>query len=289
MPITPSPLRYPGGKSALFELTVEMLDAAELRRRSYAEPFAGGAGLALKLLFEGAARRIILNDLDPGIHSFWAAVLSEPNRLVERIHETPVTIDEWHRQRDVHRQASGRSFELGFATFFLNRTNRSGVVKGGVIGGLQQTGAYKLDCRFNKADLVSKIERIARYSDDIELHNRDGADFLNVVDQRDRVVFFVDPPYFEKGSGLYTNFYEKGDHADLASVVSGLKNPWLLTYDNAPEIARLYAGHRQHRFDLNYSAGVKRVGTELMVSSPHFAKFRSERLSPSCEPLPASA
>ncbi|SDI72464.1 DNA adenine methylase [Arthrobacter subterraneus] len=278
MPVTPSPLRYPGGKSALFDLTSQLLRDNQLNKRTYAEPFAGGAGLALRLLFEGAARRIVLNDLDAGIYSFWDAVLNDHERFIDTMRSTPITVEEWLVQREVHRAATEPSFELAFATFFLNRTNRSGVVKGGVIGGLDQQGAYKIDCRYNLEDLAAKIKRIGRYRDDIELFRHDGEDFLKEIDTRDRVVFFIDPPYYLKGSGLYTNFYVAADHQRLAASIHSLENPWLLTYDNTPEITRLYPRHRRHTFDLNYSVGVKRVGTELMVTSSHFSQISSSRL-----------
>ena len=278
MPVTPSPLRYPGGKSALFELTSELLRENRLTKRTYAEPFAGGAGLALRLLFEGAARRIVLNDLDSGIYSFWDAVLNNTEQFIDTMRSTPVTVDEWIHQRHIHRSSTTPSFELAFATFFLNRTNRSGVIKGGVIGGLDQKGAYKIGCRYNIDDLADKITRIGRYRDDIELRQLDGEVFLREIDTRKRVMFFIDPPYYLKGSGLYTNFYVPADHQRLASTIHELDNPWILTYDNTPEITRLYPHHYQHSFDLNYSVGVKRIGTELMVTSNHFVHFSSQRL-----------
>jgi DNA adenine methylase len=202
--------------------------------------------------------------------SFWDAVLNHNDRFVRMIEDTPVTMTEWHRQREVHRSADQQpSIELGFATFFLNRTNRSGVIKGGVIGGLEQSGDYLLDCRYPTSSLVEKIQRIARYRKSIAIHQEDGLNFLAGMSTReDRVVYFIDPPYFRKGSGLYTNFYTPEDHAALAAAISGLEQPWVLTYDFTPEIQELYPDFTQYAFDLNYSASVKRVGTELLVTSP---------------------
>ena len=270
MPVTPSPLRYPGGKAALFKLADSLLKKNGLGKSTYAEPFAGGGGLALSLLFEGAVRRIVLNDIDAGIYSFWDAVLNHNEQFVHMIEHTPVTMTEWHRQRDVYRGADQQpSLELGFATFFLNRTNRSGVIKGGVIGGLEQAGDYLLDCRYPMASLVEKITRIARYRHSISIQQADGLDFLTGMSSRsDRLVYFIDPPYFRKGSGLYTNFYTPDDHSALAQTISRLEQPWVLTYDFTPEIQQLYPDFAQYAFDLNYSASVKRVGTELLVTSP---------------------
>lgn len=269
MPTTPSPLRYPGGKTALFKLASPLLEWNGLRKTTYAEPFAGGGGLALSLLFEGVVRRIVLNDIDPGIYALWDAMLSRTDDLTKLVTDTPVTMDEWYRQRETYRAMKDEpSLELAFATLFLNRTNRSGVIKGGVIGGMSQTGEYKLDCRFPKDVIIEKIERIARYKRSISVMRQDGQDFLRGMAERtDRVVHFIDPPYFGKGSGLYTNFYTADDHAALANVVRSLEQPWVLTYDLVPEIESLYEGFAQYAFDLNYTAAVKRVGTELMVTS----------------------
>ncbi|MDD7929880.1 DNA adenine methylase [Microbacterium thalli] len=269
MPSTPSPLRYPGGKTALFRLAQPLLMDNGLRKTTYAEPFAGGGGLALSLLFEGVVRRIVLNDIDPGIYSLWDAMLNRTDELVRLVDDTPITMDEWFAQRENYRAMKDEpSLELAFATLFLNRTNRSGVIKGGVIGGMSQEGDYKLDCRFQKEVIIEKIERIARYKRSISITREDGQDFLRGMAERtDRVVHFIDPPYFGKGSGLYTNFYTAEDHAALATVVRGLEQPWVLTYDLVPQIESLYEGFPQYSFDLNYTAAVKRVGTELMVTS----------------------
>ena len=268
MATTFTPLRYPGGKSALRGLASRILADNNLRRATYTEPYAGGAGLALSLLFSGEARRLVLNDLDPAIWSFWNATLTQTDDLIAKIRSTEVTMDEWHKQHEAYRSAERGSVELAYATFFLNRTNRSGVITGGVIGGKNQTGDYKLDCRFNHEDLISKIERIGRYRSSIELHNLDGEQFLSLLDgERGRQLLFIDPPYFHKGSGLYANFYDADDHASLAGTIQQLTDPWVLTYDWTPEILALYEGFDRHRFDITYSAAIKRVGQELMVSS----------------------
>ncbi|TSI18867.1 DNA adenine methylase [Brevibacterium aurantiacum] len=273
MPITPSPLRYPGGKTALFKLAEPLLEWNGLRKTTYAEPFAGGGGLALSLLFEGVVRRIVLNDIDPGIYSLWHAILNDTDELIRRIRDTPITMDEWYRQREIYRSTNGEiSLDLAFATLFLNRTNRSGVIKGGVIGGKAQAGDYKLDCRFSKKNTIEKIERITRYKRHISITREDGQKFLmGMATREDRIVYFIDPPYYGKGSGLYTNFYRPEDHADLAATVRKLEQPWILTYDLAPQIQELYQGFPQYAFDLNYTAAIKRVGTELMVTSPNIS------------------
>lgn len=274
MPITDTPLRYPGGKSQLAPLVIDLLDANDLTYGEYVEPFAGGAGLALHLLLNSYVSRIYLNDYDPGIHAFWQSVVHWPEQLCQMINGADVTIEEWHRQRAVVLGADATDpLALGFATLFLNRTNRSGIIKGGVIGGLKQDGDYKLDCRFNKADLVRKIRRIAAHADQIALYNLDANDFLKrVVPKTSKhTLVNLDPPYYCKGPELYTNFYGADDHAELARTVKKLKRPWMVTYDDAPEIRALYCQFPMFSSSLNYSAQDKKVGVELLVLSPTVA------------------
>lgn len=265
-----SPLRYPGGKSCLFDLTVTIMRMNGLERGHYAEPFAGGCGLALSLLYSGMVAEIHINDLDPAIWAFWNSVLNDTDELVAKIQHTSVTMDEWYQQRDVHRAGvEDDTLALGFSAFFLNRTNRSGIIKGGgVIGGLDQTGNYKIDCRYNAEDLIRRIRRVARYGDRIHLTRADATDFLD--DCRNlptNSLLFIDPPYFRKGPGLYTSYYKPDDHASLAESVLKLDSPWIVTYDDVPQIRQLYKPRRQFCFDINYSLQDKRVGTELLIAS----------------------
>lgn len=252
------------------DLTSTVMRLNGLERGHYAEPFAGGCGLALSLLYEGLVAEIHVNDLDPAIWSFWHSVLFETDAMVAKIEETPVTVQEWMRQRDINRDPGGQtSLNLGFSAFFLNRTNRSGIIKGGgVIGGLDQTGNYKIDCRYNVEDLVRRMRRIARYNDRINLTNLDAIEFLNGCSSLPtNSLLFIDPPYFKKGPGLYTSFYQAEDHAILADNVLDLQTPWVVTYDDVPQIRGLYRDRRQFCFDINYSLQEKRIGTELLIAS----------------------
>lgn len=268
MPVTDTPLRYPGGKSQLIPFVIELLKENNLFYGEYAEPFAGGAGIAMKLLLDGYVDRIYLNDIDPAIYSFWRSVLHHTNELCELIEQTEITIEEWHKQRQIYAERDfTKDIKLGFATLFLNRTNRSGIIKAGVIGGLNQDGNYKLDCRFSKSDLIRKILRIASYRKQIKLSRLDAVNFVNKVIPNTGATTLVnlDPPYFRKGQELYTNFYRPNDHAKLAKAVGAIKKHWMMTYDDTPEIRDLYAQYPMYGSSLNYSAQLKRVGTELLV------------------------
>ena len=267
---TPSPLRYPGGKACLYPLISSILRANRLERRHYAEPFAGGCGLALLLLYNGHVCDVHINDIDPGVWAFWHSVLNEADGLIDLILSTEVSVDEWHWQREVcHTANMDDPVGLGFATFFLNRTSRSGIVKGsGIIGGLGQRGPYKIDCRFNKPVLINQIQRLARYRNRVHLTRLDAIEFISQVRDNARASFlYVDPPYFRRGSSLYTSFYEPDDHAQLASSLLAADIPWVLTYDNEVEIRHQYSDRRQFELSVKYSVQTKRLGTEILVPS----------------------
>lgn len=270
MPITPSPLRYPGGKTAITPMVERIIKDNGLRGAHYSEPYAGGAGLALSLLLKGVVSDIHINDYDRSVWAFWYAILNHTDEFIELIKTTDITIEEWHRQKEVQADKKYQDpLILGFSSFFLNRTNRSGIIeKAGVIGGLEQKSKYSLDCRFNKLGLLEKIRTIALHKDRINLYNKDALDFITEVDEIEEKVFFcIDPPYFVKGQSLYTNFYEPSDHVELCDAIKQIKSKWMLTYDYSPYIRQLYRDFRQYSFSLNYSAANKRKGTELMVAS----------------------
>jgi DNA adenine methylase len=273
--IAPSPLRYPGGKAAIFNMVSKVMSDNGLEDGHYAEPYAGGAGLALTLLFNDLVSTIHLNDLDRSIWCFWDAVLNHTQEFIEKIRTTDVTMEEWHKQRHIQQNKDDFSnSELAFSSFYLNRTNRSGIIlKAGVIGGLKQEGKYKLDCRFNKEGLIERITRISEYRHRIKLYNLDAIDFIKELDETlpEKSMFCIDPPYYVKGSTLYTNFYNPEDHQQLANLIMKLEHSWILTYDDAEQIQDLYQSHPQYKFNLNYFAAKKRKGTELLITSKNIS------------------
>lgn len=271
MPITHSPLRYPGGKSQLSPLLKRIIKTNHLEGGVYAEPFAGGCGLALDLLFSGSMFEIWINDLDPAIYAFWKSVLDHPTRLCDLVESTEVTIDQWHKQKIIFDDGPSNDIvDFGFSALFLNRTNRSGILQGGVIGGKEQAGKYKLDCRFNKNDICRKIRLISSYKSAIKLYNLDAKECLDLWDNTlpKNSLINIDPPYFKQGSALYLNHYNENDHSELSKTIKSLCHHWLLTYDDVPEIEALYTDLPQYRNVLLYSAQVKRRSSELFYLAP---------------------
>lgn len=280
---SPSPLRYPGGKSSLADFFERAINALGLSEPTYLEPYAGGAGAGLDLLYRGVVGRIVINDLDKSIYSIWASMLNQTDDFLHRLESTPLTVDEWKRQREIYRRRDDETvdpLDLGFATFYLNRTNRSGVLGGGMIGGLKQAGTYKMDARFNRTTLRGRIEQLAGHRDKIQVTHQDGVVRLRHWLPKRNVFAYVDPPYYEKGSFLYLNSFSDEQHSSLAEELNGsAESNWILTYDKADFIENLYRDRETLEFDLRYSAHRCEVASELMVLSDAVASaFRDQVL-----------
>lgn len=270
MPATYTPLRYPGGKTKLYDEIRPLLRAVG-DNSVYVEPFAGGAGLALKFLFCGDAQSIVLNDIDENIYKFWNACIYQTDRFCRLIEDVDLSIDEWDRQREILDSKEKHSdLEKGFALFYMNRCNRSGIIKGGPIGGRNQNGKYKINARFNKQGLIKKIMSVGEQRDNITVYCMDGKQFLTEICQNLPLNSFIniDPPYVNKGPELYQNSFTEQDHIDLSVIIKELSHNWVVTYDTDELIKKLYGGFSMKEIVLGYSAGSHRKsGHEYLITN----------------------
>ncbi len=278
---TYTPLRYPGGKTQVYEFVKELIK--ENNCHTYIEPYMGGAGVAMKLLLLGDVEKIIVNDYDKSIYAFWYSVLYLTEELIDKIENTDITIDEWKIQKSIQDNKNNVSdlLLLGFSTLFLNRTNRSGIIKAGVIGGKNQNGKYKLDCRFSKSDIINKILEISKHKKQIKLFNMDAEQFIKRSISKTKNSFtFFDPPYYTKGPGLYTNFYNHDDHSRLSKTIKDYMKDkkWILTYDIHKSIEKMYEEYRSELYYLNYSVSTPNKGIERIFYSDnlHFSQSRNK-------------
>lgn len=269
MPTTYTPIRYPGGKSKLFPVIDAVIAASGLSGCTYAEAYCGGAGLAIKLLMKGRVSKIILNDIDPAIYSIWSAIVNHPDEMCRFIREVPLNINVWKEMKSLFDSAEGPSLELGKAALYLNRTNRSGILRGGPIGGMSQSGKYHLDARFNREGLCTKVLNIAARAEDIELCNDDACTFIDEkLAQIEHVFANFDPPYVVKGPELYENHYTEEDHRAVAEKVTSCTFPWIVTYDDSVFVRELYKTFRQYAVSVGYSAASIRTGNEILIAGP---------------------
>ncbi len=265
-----SPLRYPGGKAKIYDVVKNILAVNNLLGGTYVEPFAGGAGLAIKLLLKNDVKRIILNDIDPAIFCFWNAVLNNPDDFCNAIDNAELSVAEWQRQREIFKQGNcGNEFEFAFSVFYLNRTNVSGILNGGIIGGIAQKGTYKIDARFNKETLKQRIRAIASKKHDIILYNLDAKEFIagNYLNNYLKIFINFDPPYVNKGAQLYKDSFNKNDHMELYSCISKCTKRWIVTYDIGDFIGKLYSKYRSEQITITYSAKRKTKKNEYMFFS----------------------
>lgn len=267
-----SPLRYPGGKARFAPFIAQVMEDNGLCGGHYFEPYAGGAGVALELLFHGHASHVHINDLDPAVNAFWRAVTEFPEEILKLLWDTPVDMAQWFHWRSVLRgDIKATLVEQGFATLFMNRTNRSGILKGGVIGGKAQAGDYKMDARIKKDVLSARIARIASRAANITVQCEDAHKLLCRAPEflPKKSLIYLDPPYYVKGRGLYRNFYEHDDHLAIAKLLQSrdFKFPWVVSYDGATEICDMYKLSQGLTYGLNYTAQTRYIGSEVMFFS----------------------
>lgn len=266
MPATYTPVRYPGGKTKLYPLVRAILEENGLVGCDYLEPFAGGAGLAMKLLLRGDVESAAINDADRAVACMWRAIVFESDKLCEFVDTASLDVGTWLRLRDVYRDSASSDLDLGLASFYLNRTSVSGVLGGGIIGGLRQEGAYKMDARFARPGLIEKIRAIGEARDRIEVSELDAKEFL--AHRAGQGFAFLDPPYVKKGPSLYRSAFDVRGHEELAAFLAGFGGNWAVTYDDSALVDKLYARFDNRRLDISYTANVKRAGKEKIILSP---------------------
>lgn len=273
-----SPLRYPGGKGKLANYFKELFEMNSLNGGIYVEPYVGGASIALSLLIDGYASRVIINDIDRSIFAFWHSVLNNPNELCQLIKKTPVNLKTWEKQKQIQYKKENQDLlTLGFSTFFLNRTNRSGILSAGAIGGKSQKGRWKINARYNKKELIKRIKKISLYKDQIGLLNMDAVRLIKMLKRTlpNKTLIYLDPPYYNKGKEIYLNYYMDDDHKKIANEINKTKKQkWIITYDDAKLIKELYKDNQMLDYSLPYSAGKSKKGNELVIFSDNLKMLR---------------
>lgn len=279
-----SPLRYPGGKNKLAAFIAKICIDNRVNGH-YVEPYSGGASVALFLLLEGFVQKITINDKDRSIYAFWYSVLNKTNQLCDLIEKTDITVNEWRIQREIQNNKNKADLlELGFSTFFMNRTNRSGIITGGIMGGVNQDGNFLIDCRFNKQELIQRIKTIASRKKDIRLYKKDAIKLISKIQlesDKSNVIFYFDPPYYLKANSLYMNHYKKESHKEVSEAIKKIQNiKWIVSYDNVPEIKDLYSDCSSKEYSFKHTAYNIRTGKEVLFFSPNLKQPELDNWNP---------
>ncbi|OZE86608.1 hypothetical protein CH298_19815 [Rhodococcoides fascians] len=264
-----SPLRYPGGKAKLAPYLARIISSQNRSIETYCEPYAGGAGAGLQLLSDGYVSNLIINDLNPGIAAFWRCVFHHTEQFVEMIWDVEVSVAQWKIQRAIYSSPENhKDLALGFATFYLNRTNRSGILNARPIGGLDQTGRWLIDARFNKEDLVARIWNLMTMASCVTVKEERAISLIRTLNRRSKpVLLYVDPPYVVPGEELYMTDHSWSEHSKLEQALDTSPHPWILTYDVDDRTRALYKNFRCLRFGISHTAQVQKVGREYMFFS----------------------
>jgi len=279
-----SPLRYPGGKNKLSAFIAKICIDNNINGH-YVEPYSGGASVALFLLLEGFVNKITINDKDRSIYAFWHTVLNKTEDLCKMIENANLTIEEWRKQKEIQLNKENEELlNLGFSTFYLNRTNRSGIINAGIMGGVLQNGNYLMDCRFNKKELIERIRKIAKRSDDIRVFNEDAIELIDKIEREaidNNIVFYFDPPYYLKASTLYMNHYADETHREVSEKIKNINNiKWIVSYDNVPQIQELYSECDKKEYSFKHTAYSSRIGQEVLFFSSNIKQPENENWNP---------
>nr|WP_301003537.1 DNA adenine methylase [Arsukibacterium sp.] len=263
-----SPFRYPGGKGKLSKFLALFLTSNDLKGTKFVEPFCGGAGGSLPLLEAGIISKLILNDANPFIAEFWQSAINHTASLTKEIRKVNVNLKSWHKYRDIFEgNVDSSDLDKALSVFFLNRTNRSGILHAGPIGGQAQNGNYLIDCRFNKVDLIQRIENIAKLRRNIVVKSEDASSLVFKLD-KENCFIYADPPYVKEGKNIYKKYcFNSYQHTAFSNAIKHQNNPWLISYDDDPLVHELYAKSGINVIELSYVMNKARVGRELLIAS----------------------
>lgn len=279
-----NPLRYPGSKSKLYNYMVSLLKQEELLGCTFYEPFAGSASLSLSLLENDVVKKAVINERDPLIYSFWDSVFHYTDELIQSIEDTPITLETWYsisEYRNSEYLVGKTPVEKGFAGLFLNRTNFSGILKANPLGGKKQTSQYKIDCRFNKDRIIKSIISLSKFRDRIDIYGDDAIYFMESklkYKRHNSYFVYIDPPYYKAGPELYRYYYRKDDHETLADYIKKKSFNWLISYDDTPEIRKLYHSSQFINLYLDYSVRTSKKGAEILISNLKIPPLTQEEL-----------
>jgi DNA adenine methylase len=270
---TRSLLRYPGSKARFVDFISHAIKLNGMRGCVFVEPFCGGASASIALLESGIVDYIAINDADPLIAHLWDVVFStiHSDRLAEQVMTVPLTIDEWRKQKSLKPRSPSES---ALKCLYLNRTSFNGIIhKSGPLGGWGQT-KRTVGVRFNREKLAARIRELSKLKDRVlVVSNNNWESFCDRMLLENKCFFYLDPPYYHKADALYGYYFDNLEHIRLQNYLTVFKAPWMLSYDDVPEIRALYQGRslKARIIDSTYSThpigGASHVGREVLYSN----------------------
>jgi len=249
-------LRYPGGKSRnpirsiIVNHIIERFEGGV-----FGELFFGGGGITISLLKKGVLTDLVICEKDAGLSKLWWSVIHGPSHLLKRIKEFEPSVDSFFDAKDKLLRGVG----TGFDALVANRLSHCGRgVMAGPQGGNNQTGKHKIGCRWKSSQLDSTVRGLNELFGTVNVRicntsylDCGGCDYL-----------YMDPPYWEVGSGLYQHSFKPLDHSLLLAYLHGQPR-WLLSYNNHPTIHAIYEGFEMMTAKTSGNGGLK--DNELLI------------------------
>lgn len=239
-----SPYRYPGGKSKVIDYLYWHLESK--KTGVLISPFTGGGSFELAMLEAGVVDKIHMNDLDPGVFSFWWVLKHMPFELINRIEEKLPTHEEYFQAQQLIKNDYKHAdlIEAAWASFLVNRLAYSGVFKANPLGGKFGTSNDLLQ-RWNPHDLVKRINKIHSMADQIKVTQLPAIELIEESYWNENATLFIDPPYVVKGKDLYHCYFTEDDHIELSQILDSLHMGFpgadvVVTYDYCELLNTLY-------------------------------------------------
>jgi DNA adenine methylase len=285
-------IRYPGGKSKLCQQIIDKLSSYITPNTIYYEPFFGGGGIGLKLLknpplksplgmryiFYPTISSIWINDKDIGISCLWTSVIKYAEKLKRKIIDfKPSVFDFYAFKRELLRLDRKPILEddivdIGFKKLAIHQISYSGLgtKSGGPLGGINQQSKYLIDCRWSPKYLCKKIDNFHTLFSNINIEqqyctNEDFGVLLNNANTN--CLVYLDPPYYVKGNELYQCGFNENDHVRLSNMLRIANYKWLLSYDDCPEIRKLYWWANTESLSVNYTINTSNNKNELLITN----------------------
>ncbi len=240
-----SPFRYPGGKTWLVPLVRRWLGSCTKPAKHLAEPFAGGAIIALSALFDRLTEKITLIERDVNVGSVWQIIVNgDAPELAKRIIDFNCTeanalkvLKNEYLPDDILSRA--------FATIVRNRVQRGGIMAPGASLMRNGENGRGVASRWYPETLRNRLLDLHLLHMSIQFHSGDGIKFIENNATNEDISWFIDPPYTVAGRRLY--LHSDIDHEELFEATSKIEGRFMMTYDNNEQIRRLA---RKHHFEV---------------------------------------
>lgn len=241
----------------------------------FVDVFVGGGSVAVGIANNFPSAKIVINDLDEYIWSFWTVICTKDGleKLISYIiqYKKP-TVEDFRAWRQKANEKNLSTVDKAFLALFFNRTTFSGIFNSGPIGGFDQSGKYKIGCRYNASHMSGMVRSLSEtfLNKKVQCYRKDYVDMLKEYKDKEEALLYLDPPYMKQGHLLYNHHMKSEQYAEMANLLKGCKAKWLVSHDDRPEFVKLFQGWADIKtiegvpYTINSIRGKRR--SELLIS-----------------------